>query len=71
MDFGRESFQPLHNQEAVIPRGGGHLLAGEIASAMPGGGEEISLLREIAGYLRDSPDAMRKAFRNAMIMDTA
>jgi hypothetical protein len=70
-DFGAQSFQPLHNQEAVIPRGGGHLLAGEIADSMPAGDEQLSLLGRIAGALDDLPFEMRKAFRNAMILDRA
>lgn len=71
MDFGAESFQPLHNQEAVIPRGGGHVLAGEIADAMPGQEEQVSLLREITSLLRAAPTENRKAFRNALILDMA
>ena len=71
MDFGPESFQPLHNQEAVIPRGGGHVLAGEIADAMPGQDEQLSLLRRIAGALEIMPAENRKAFRNAMLLDMA
>lgn len=35
MNFGPESFRALHGDEAVIPRGSGHLLAQEIAEAMP------------------------------------
>jgi hypothetical protein len=34
MDFGSERQVALHNEEAVIPRGGGHQLAGEIAAAL-------------------------------------
>lgn len=71
MDFGAQSLQPLHNQEAVIPRGGGHILAGEIADAMPGQDEQISLLRQITDLLRAAPAENRKAFRNAMLLDMA
>lgn len=71
MDFGVESFRPLHNQEAVIPRGGGHLLAGEIADSMPGEDEELSLLRRIANALEGMPAENRKAFRNALLLDKA
>lgn len=70
-DFGPESLQPLHNQEAVIPRGGGHILAGEIAEAMPGNDEQLSLLRRIAGALEQMPAENRRAFRNAMLLDMA
>jgi len=70
-DFGAQSFQPLHNQEAVIPRGGGHILAGEIADAMPGQDELLSLVREMANGIRELPLEMRKGFRNAMLLDMA
>ena len=70
-DFGAVSFQPLHNQEAVIPRGGGHLLAGEIAASLPESGEQLSMLGRIASSLDELPGEMRRAFRNAMILDMA
>lgn len=70
-DFGAESFQPLHNQEAVIPRGGGHVLAGEIAEAMPGQDEQLSLLRRLVDAAERAPAETRKAFRNALILDMA
>ncbi|MBX7185026.1 MAG: hypothetical protein K1Y01_07760 [Vicinamibacteria bacterium] len=70
-DFGAESFQPLHNQEAVIPRGGGHILAGEIAAAMPGNDEQLSLLRRLVDAAERAPAETRKAFRNAMLLDMA
>jgi hypothetical protein len=35
LDFGKMSMTQLHNQEAVIPKGGGHQLAEEIAAALP------------------------------------
>ena len=35
-NFGAQSSAVLHGPEAVIPKGGGHLLAGEIAAAMSG-----------------------------------
>jgi hypothetical protein len=35
VDFGSVSMQPLHGIEAVVPQGGGHKLAGEIAAALP------------------------------------
>jgi len=70
-DFGSESFQPLHNQEAVIPRGGGHLLAGEIADSMGGSAELGAKLDRIADLLERQPAEMRKAYRNAFLLDTA
>lgn len=36
MNFGSERWVPLHDEEAVIPRGGGHQLAREIASELAG-----------------------------------
>ena len=36
--FGRERSVTVHGEEAIIPRGGGHQLAGEIAAAMGGAG---------------------------------
>lgn len=70
-NFGAESWQPLHNQEAVIPRGGGHVLAGEIASSMPGQDEQLSLIRRLVDLAERAPAENRKAFRNAMILDLA
>jgi hypothetical protein len=47
VDFGRESARMLHNEEAVVPRGGGHMLAAEIAAAMPQRDEtQLMLLNE-------------------------
>ena len=37
-DFGRETFIPVHGREAIIPQGGGHELAREIAAGLSGGG---------------------------------
>lgn len=70
-DFGPESWHPLHNQEAVIPRGGGHMLAGEIADSMPGQEEQLSLLRRLVAAAEAAPAETRKAMRNAMILDMA
>jgi hypothetical protein len=42
--FGSESLVKVHNDEAIIPKGGGHLLANEIADAMgrgSGGGAVV------------------------------
>jgi len=40
--FGTETATMLHGNEAVIPQGKGHQLAGEIAGALPGAGAGIS-----------------------------
>jgi hypothetical protein len=51
MNFGPARMVPLHNSEAVIPRGGGHQLAGEIASelARRGGPGEDRLVVHVDG----------------------
>ena len=40
-NFGPETLIPLHGDEAVIPQGGGHQLAGEIASSLPAAGAGV------------------------------
>jgi hypothetical protein len=68
MNFGKQSFQPLHGHEAVIPAGKGHLLAGEIASAMPGGGDlSASKLDEMVQAINNLPHAMRRSFRDGLM----
>lgn len=64
-NFGTESFAALHRQEAVIPRGGGHLLAGEIAAAMPDAGNSEQLDR-IAASLDDLPFTLTRAWKAAL-----
>ena len=65
--FGAASSVDLHGQEAVVPRGGGHLLAGEIASAMPGSdAAQLDRLDRIAESLDDLPSTMTRAWKNAM-----
>lgn len=68
--FGPMSMEALHGDEAVIPRGGGHLLAGEIADAMPGGSNGMSLqvLERIAAGIDTLPAAMTRSFRVGMQM---
>ncbi len=66
-DFGSASPQWLHNEEAVIPRGRGHLLAAEIADAMPGGDDgSAARLDRIAESLDRLPHAMTRAWKNAL-----
>jgi len=51
-NFGAQSSAVLHGQEAVVPKGGGHQLAGEIASAMKGmrgGGSGGPIILELDG----------------------
>ncbi|KKM75615.1 hypothetical protein LCGC14_1388460, partial [marine sediment metagenome] len=65
--FGAASSVDLHGQEAVVPRGGGHLLAGEIASAMPGGDDQsLERLDRIAESLDELPSTMTRAWKNAL-----
>jgi hypothetical protein len=49
MDFGQASQTVLHGQEAVIPRGGGHQLAGEIARSLHGEMGGAGLMAEVQG----------------------
>jgi hypothetical protein len=65
--FGRSFPTVLHGNEAVIPQGRGHLLAGEIAAAMPGAGEDGSgaLLARIAAGVESLPAEMRRVWRTA------
>ena len=65
--FGAATAVNLHGHEAVVPRGGGHLLAGEIAAAMPRGDdrslEELQAIRE---SLDDLPYTITRSWKNAM-----
>ena len=63
-NFGSQSLTALHHEEAVIPRGGGHLLAGEIAAAMPDSNNAV--LGEIREELRDLPFTLTRAWKNAL-----
>ena len=47
--FGPSSNAVLHGNEAVIPQGGGHQLAGEIAEA-GGGGQTFNITIEVEGF---------------------
>lgn len=67
MDFGTETpGVALHGNEAVIPQGGGHRLAGEIASAMPG--MENALLQRILSALERMPGDVTRAIRNGQLL---
>lgn len=67
MNFGAVSWQPLHHEEAVIPRGGGHLLASEIADSMPGDGAVASRLDRVIALLERNPRERRRALREAEV----
>jgi hypothetical protein len=54
MDFGQGSQHTLHGKEAVIPQGGGHRLAGEIAAAMGGKTSDAELMRKIDAHFTKS-----------------
>lgn len=63
-NFGNESRVAVHGREAIIPRGGGHQLAGEIASGLGGVGgnaDVVNALKRIEAML---PDAVGRAVRD-------
>lgn len=68
--FGQVSIQALHNDEAVIPRGKGHMLAGEIAQAMPGDDRMAATLDRIEAALSALPQTIKRAFRDANLATT-
>lgn len=55
--FGRETPAMLHGSEAVIPRGGGHALAGEIAASLPGAAMDLSSMTAGMGSISASGGA--------------
>lgn len=67
-DFGPEMSVRMHGPEAVIPQGSGHLLAGEIAAALPGN-DDASLveLRAMREKLEDLPFTLTQAWKTAMV----
>lgn len=76
-EFGRESPALLHGSEAVIPRGGGHMLAEEIARAMGRTREpsRIDALLErgfdrIGSKLDGLPRSIQRAVRDGMLLAT-
>lgn len=64
-NFGTVFPTNLHGSEAVIPRGKGHLLAGEIASEMGGDGGQSAILREVSGKLDELPRKIARAWATA------
>ncbi len=68
-NFGMVTPTFLHRQEAVIPRGRGHLLAGEIAAAMPGADVmQLAELRGIRDELTRLPRAIGRQVRQGMLL---
>lgn len=71
-NFGPASLSVLHNQEAVIPRGKGHLLAAEIAAAMPRGrGSDSGMLAELRALrseLGQLPRLLARGIRDAQLL---
>jgi len=65
--FGSMSMQPLHGNEAVIPQGKGHMLAGEIAGAMGEDGGNTALLTKLSETLEALPAAVARAIRNGQM----
>ena len=67
--FGSGTLSVLHNQEAVIPRGSGHILAGEIAAAMPGDDEMSRGFQLLGDRLVDElPRKIARGFRDAALL---
>ena len=71
-NFGPASLSVLHGQEAVVPRGGGHLLAAEIAAALPDRESDASVatLREIRDGINALPRTLKRAIRDGLILAT-
>ncbi len=72
--FGKMTQTVLHGEEAVIPRGKGHVLAGEIAAAMPGGDAEGGLagkLDDLIDAVRAQPNQMKRAIRDGLLLATS
>jgi hypothetical protein len=64
-NFGSATATNLHGQEAVIPRGKGHMLAGEIAGSMP---DNAAVLERIAGGIESLPLMMKRAVRDGLLL---
>jgi hypothetical protein len=61
--FGTETPTVLHGAEAVIPQGRGHMLAAEIATALPGGGN-ADVVEHLVGLRRDMAELPRHLARS-------
>jgi hypothetical protein len=70
-NFGKATPTFLHRKEAVIPQGGGHQLAGEIATSMGGGGampagEQMNAqLGQLVELMQNFPRTFVRAMKNA------
>lgn len=64
-NFGAVTSTQLHGEEAVIPRGKGHMLAGEIAGSMP---DNAAVLERIAGGIESLPLMMKRAVRDGLLL---
>ncbi len=71
--FGREQQVNVHGDEAIIPRGGGHALAREIAAAGGSGGnaEMLARLDRVGAHLAALPRTLVRAMRTARVMAMA
>jgi len=71
VDFGTESREALHGKEAVIPKGGGHQLAGEIAASLKSksmaGDPVVALLTRAVSALERQPETMKRAMRHGLL----
>jgi hypothetical protein len=72
MNFGSATSTVLHGSEAVIPRGGGHVLAGEIASGLGRGQAAdpgmLDELRAMRGDLSELPRRFARSMRDTMLL---
>jgi hypothetical protein len=71
--FGVETPTTLHGAEAVIPQGRGHMLAAEIAAALPGGGPGGGgdVVAAIHAMRQALPRQIGRAVRDAMLLAPA
>lgn len=58
-NFGPRQFGELHGSEAVIPKGSGHLLAAEIAAALPRDGSSVNLVGDTSAVEAKLDDILR------------
>ena len=73
-DFGSQTAMTLHAEEAVIPKGGGHQLAGEIASSLKGGTRtdpQLAHLAKISAGIDNLPNTLKRAVRDGMLLANA
>ena len=73
-DFGPSSTAVLHGREAVIPQGGAHMLAREIAGEMgrgqrsDGSAELLAEVSEMRNDIKSLPRAIQRAVRDGVLL---